>query len=161
MTEHWTKYRVIKNDTEGVEELSSKPDWVLRIKHCVVRFVWVLSSKSEAYLQLHYIRIKVEPNAWYYTKKTNEFNGVLLVSSRPVPSPNPLSKFKTTVSFRLPAPSLRVSSCLLFSRLRSDTSAKWVSPRRRRWPPADTSRWPPWRAPGRLRQSFSCTDRKK
>lgn len=30
MTEHWTKYRVIKNDTEGVEELSSKPDWVLR-----------------------------------------------------------------------------------------------------------------------------------
>lgn len=63
MTEHWTKYRVIKNDTEGVEELSSKPDWVLRFKHCVVRFVWVLSSKSEAYLQLHYIRIKVEPNA--------------------------------------------------------------------------------------------------
>lgn len=48
----------------------------------------------------------------------------------------------------------------LFSRLRWDTSARWVSPRRKRWPPADTSRWPPLPAPGQLHLNFSCKNRK-
>lgn len=70
-------------------------------------------------------------------------------------------KLKTTVSLFSPAPSPCVSFCHLFSRLRLDTSAKWVSLRRKRWPPADTSRWPPSPAPGQLHPSFSCTNSRK
>lgn len=91
---------------------------------------------------------------------------VSCLSLPPLPTPpNPLSKVQWSwklqfVSFpRSPFPC--VSFCRLFSRPRWDTSAMSVSLHRKRWPPADTSRWPPSPAPSRLHQSFSCTNGKQ
>lgn len=85
--------------------------------------------------------------------------------SPPDPTKPPVEStmvFKTTLSLPLPPFFFLpcVSFCRLFSRPRWDTSAKWVSLRRKRWPPADTSRWPPLPAPGQLHLSFSCKNRK-
>lgn len=57
-------------------------------------------------------------------------------------------------SIRLPGASSSRPSC----HPRRDTSARWVSPRRTRWPPADTWRWPPSPAQGQPRPNFSCTN---
>lgn len=85
--------------------------------------------------------------------------------SRLSPSPHPrsfqiplpsCSKYAQVenYSIRLPGASSSRPSC----HPRRDTSARWVSPRRRRWPPADTWRWPPSPAQGRPRPNFSCTN---
>lgn len=132
-----------------------------------VGFSWFLSSKPEAYLQLHYFQIKVEFMS-ESTPKDEWVHGVLLASAPPLPIPqNPLSKvqWSSKLLFLSPCPLFFfflpcVSFCRLFSRPRWDTSAKWVSLRRKRWPPADTSRWPPLPAPGQLHLSFSCKNRK-
>lgn len=92
-----------------------------------------------------------------------ESNGVLLVSCLPPPPsppPNPCFKvqWSSKLQFTFFATLLRpISSFHLFSRPRWDTSAKWVSLRRMRWPPADTWHWPPLPAPDQLHQSFSYT----
>lgn len=57
-------------------------------------------------------------------------------------------------SIRLPGASSSRPSC----HPRRGTSARWVSPRRTRWPPADTWRWPPSPAQGQPRPNFSCTN---
>lgn len=69
----------------------------------------------------------------------------------PLPSCSKHAQFEN-YSICLPG----ASSCHPFCHPRRDTSARWVSPRRMRWPPADTWRWPPSPAQGQPRPNFSC-----
>lgn len=121
-----------------------------------------MSSKPEAYLQLHYIQIKA-----YLDETTLKRRSTLMVSclspppTAPIPHNTPSLLFKVCWSWKVLHLSRRplacTSFCHLSSHLRRDTSARWVSPRRKRWPPADTWRLPPLLGPSRPRLSFSCT----
>lgn len=81
-----------------------------------VGFSWFLSSKPEAYLQLHYFQIKVEFMS-ESTPKDEWVHGVLLASAPPLPIPqNPLSKvqWSSKLLFLSPCPLFFFCPVLVF-----------------------------------------------
>lgn len=149
MTEHWTTGRVkqMLKWSNSFQEMNTAS--YVSVGFWSIYTVTLYPDKS---------RIK-----GYYTKRPCSVVSCLFLPPRPAPLPDPLKIHWSSKLLCLslsPCPPPRVSFCRLSSRLRWDTSAKWVSLRRRRWPPVDTSRWPPSPAPSQLRLNFSCTKQK-